>query len=379
MRILFVDDEPRVLEALERSLFDLPADWEIECLPSGAEAIARLAQTPFDVIVSDMRMPGMSGAELLHRVSVAHPSVVRIILSGYTGEEQTLDATPVAHQWLSKPCSAQAVAATVARVNLLRETVGPELRSAAGGIGQLASLPRLYQELQRVLENPLGSAEMIVEVVEQDPAMCAKALQLANSSFFCRNGDARDVRSAVSRIGVRILQALALEIGVFGAAPSGLRAEDLATLQRTAMRRALLARAIAPPAMRDTSFLAALLCDVGVQVTAGMKPDAMRRALARVAGGASLSDGEAAEGLPPHPLAGAYLLGLWGLPEPIVNAVAQHHEGRGTRPGPAVVGDVVHAASALIDGVEPDPAVVEILGGAAWLVNARREGESIRP
>jgi HD-like signal output (HDOD) protein len=373
MRILFVDDETRVLEALERALFDLPPDWEVEALSSGAEALARLAEAPFDVIVSDMRMPAMSGAELLQQVSSAYPAMVRIILSGYTGEEQALGVTPVAHQWLSKPCSAQAVMATVARVQALRDTVGAEIRTAAGGMARLASVPRLYQQLQQVLMNPHGTTEMIVEVVEQDPAMCAKAMQLASSSFFSRGGNAPDVRTAIGRIGVRILQALALEVGVFGASSTALRFDDVVTLQRSGMRRALVARSLAPMALRDPSFLAALLADVGVQVNAGLMPEAVRSAMKRVAAGASLTDAEASESLPPHPLSGAYLLGLWGLPEPIVDAVARHHMGRQGQTCPASVADVVHCASALVEGCEPDAGSVEALGGAPWLERARVE------
>lgn len=377
MRILFVDDEPRVLEALERSLFELPPEWEVECLPGATQALARLAEQEFDVVVSDMRMPGMSGAELLRQISIDHPAIVRIILSGHTGEDQALGATPVAHQWLTKPCSSQSIVATVTRVNALRETVGPELRSAAGGIGQLASPPHLYAELQRVLNNSRGSVDMIVGVVEQDPAMCAKALQLANSSFFSRAGQANDVRAAVARIGMHVLQALALERGVFSRGNTGVRPEDLAAMQRLAMRRALLARLLAPKALRDTAFLAALLCDVGVQVAAVMKPAATRAALARVARGSALLDAELAEGLPAHALAGAYLLGLWGLPEAIVEAVTQHHEGRRPHPSALAVADVVHCAAALVEGFEPDAAVVAALGGEAWLENARREAEGM--
>ena len=81
-RILFVDDEPRVLEGLRRMLHSLRNDWEMKFVASGAEALQCLAATPFDVLVTDVRMPEMSGVELLQEVIQQYPEVIRIVLSG---------------------------------------------------------------------------------------------------------------------------------------------------------------------------------------------------------------------------------------------------------------------------------------------------------
>ena len=80
--ILFVDDEEKILKSLERGLLDEPYN----CLftTSGKEALEILEKNEVHVIVTDMRMPEMSGLELLRAVKEKYPHIVRLVLSGYT-------------------------------------------------------------------------------------------------------------------------------------------------------------------------------------------------------------------------------------------------------------------------------------------------------
>src|SRR5437870_3924710 len=97
-RILFVDDEPNVLGGLRRMLRPLHQEWTTAFAEGGTLALATLEKEPFDVVVSDMRMPGMDGAQLLEAVRQRYPHMVRIILSGQCDEESGLRALRVAHQ-----------------------------------------------------------------------------------------------------------------------------------------------------------------------------------------------------------------------------------------------------------------------------------------
>jgi DNA-binding NtrC family response regulator len=106
-RILFVDDESEGLAGLRTRLHRLHAKWEMKFVESDTEAIERMQERPYDVIVTDMRMPGMDGAKLLEIVSERWPQTVRIVLSGYADLQQTVRLVPVAHQYLSKPCQPQ--------------------------------------------------------------------------------------------------------------------------------------------------------------------------------------------------------------------------------------------------------------------------------
>ncbi len=105
MRILFVDDEPMLLDAMRRLLRAKRPAWEVACAASGERALALLDAGSFDVVVSDMRMPGLDGASLLRLVRERQPQALRIVLSGFADEEASFRAAGVAHQCVAKPCS----------------------------------------------------------------------------------------------------------------------------------------------------------------------------------------------------------------------------------------------------------------------------------
>ena len=140
-RILFVDDEPNVLAGLKRMLYPLRNEWDMTFVSSGAEALRCLAEAPFDVLVTDARMPGMSGVELLEQVVKLHPQVIRMVLSGTADIDLTLQCVSLSHQYLLKPCDAQTLRATVQRAFCLRFLLhNPALR---GLISQIQSLPSI--------------------------------------------------------------------------------------------------------------------------------------------------------------------------------------------------------------------------------------------
>ena len=188
-KILFVDDEPHILSGLQRMLRGNRNEWEMQFVGSGAEALAKLAAAPFDVIVTDMRMPGMDGAELLTRVRANFPDVVRICLSGYSSVESAMKVVGLAHQYLSKPCDPNVLKTTIVRACALRDHLhDPLLRQALSRMENVPSLPTNYQAILAELNCPEPSLAKIGEVISQDIAMTAKILQLVNSSFFGLRG-----------------------------------------------------------------------------------------------------------------------------------------------------------------------------------------------
>src|SRR5215469_9947183 len=114
-RILFVDDEPKVLDGLRRLLRPQRLQWDMSFIEGGEAALALLDQSPFDVIVSDLKMPGMDGTALLERAREHHPQVVRIVLSEYADLEAAFRAAQVAHQLLLKPCDAEMLRVAIDR------------------------------------------------------------------------------------------------------------------------------------------------------------------------------------------------------------------------------------------------------------------------
>jgi DNA-binding NtrC family response regulator len=171
-RILFVDDEAMILQGLQRMLRPMREEWDMEFIGSGAKALERMGPAPFDVVVSDMRMPGMNGAEFLTEVMKRHPKTIRLILSGHADKELILQCVGATHQYLAKPCDADALKATVTRASNLEGNLQSEpLRKLVGQLSHLPSIPSLYMEIVEIANHPGASLEDVAQVIARDLAM----------------------------------------------------------------------------------------------------------------------------------------------------------------------------------------------------------------
>ena len=331
--ILFVDDEPKVLNGLKRMLFPYGDLWQMEFACGGAEALKMLAASRFDVIVADMRMPGIDGATLLNEVTRLYPQMVRMILSGTWEQDVRMQAAMVAHQYLSKPCDPEMLKVTLDRAFALRDVlVEPALVASISRTVSLPSAPGIYRELIQMLQKDEVSAHQIGILLGKDMGMTAKVLQLVNSAFFglCRHITSPE--DAVMFLGVDTVKALALSVSAF----SCFRATkcprfSIDGLQRHSMAVAWMAREIAKskkvskPFLDDT-FVAGLLHDVGQLVLVSSDPEKYDKVLsAAAASDRTITETEREILGTTHAEVGGYLLWLWGLPDPVVEAVVFHH------------------------------------------------------
>jgi HD-like signal output (HDOD) protein/CheY-like chemotaxis protein len=332
-RIIFVDDEPRVLDGIRRFLYPMRDEWQLQFAGSGSQALEIMSLNPFDVIVTDVRMPGMDGTELLSQVRKLYPGAVRIILSGQSDRDLTLKAAVSAHQYLSKPCDAESLKLTIMRAVALKATfTDPSLQTLVSGAGTLPSIPSLYVELINRLEDPDGCAQDVANVIAKDTAMTAKILQLSNSAFFGLSRRISDPRDAVLYLGLDTVKALALSVKVFSQFTvrpvSRFSIEDLG---KHTMLTGILARkiAIAEGLKKndvEDSFMAGLLHDIGKLVLVSAAPGKYERAMRFAeANGVHRRDAEQKIFGTTHSEIGTYLLWLWGLPDNVVEAVAYHH------------------------------------------------------
>jgi HD-like signal output (HDOD) protein/ActR/RegA family two-component response regulator len=357
-RILFVDDEAPILDGLRDLLRKERRRWDMEFAQGGAAALAELAKAPFDVVVSDMRMPGIDGAELLGRVKAEYPGTARIVLSGHAEREAILRALPVAHQFLSKPCDATtlrvAIDRTLGLTTLLRS---PELRAAVGRFESLPSVPHTYLALTQAAQDPTKGISDMAGIVQRDPAMSSKVLQLVNSAYFGSSQRVASIQQAVMYLGFELLKGLALTGNVFAAGlkmPAGF---SLETLQEHSLRTACLAKGfVDAPKQADEAFTAALVHDVGQIVIATGLPKAFEEIATEArASGRPLHVVETEQLGVSHAEIGAYLLGVWGLPFSIVEGVAYHHRPSDLGDGPCEILAALHAADALVDATPDHP------------------------
>ena len=329
-RLMFVDDEPFVLDALRRLLNRRRPDWDLAFAESGADALDEMKGKQFDVIVTDMRMPGMDGAELLDRVREHDPGIVRVILSGQSDRDAALRAVKVAHQFLAKPFDPPELEVALDRIcGLNKLLLDPALRDLVGGVTSLPSTPRIYSMLVEQLSRPETSLDEVVEILKQDPAMCAKVLQMVRSAFFGTQLDTVRIEDAVARLGFNVIKSVALTAGVFAAFKQD---EPIQNFSAGAEQQhaLLVARAaqqiIGNGPVADDAFMAGMLHDVGKLVLAARKPKLMRRLLEQAQTERRLvAEVEQQVLHTTHAEIGGYLLGIWGLPSAVVEAVANHH------------------------------------------------------
>lgn len=359
-RIIFVDDEPNVLAGLQNMLRRHRNRWEMIFVTSGEAALKELAAGPIDVIVSDMRMPGMDGEVLLRRVQEEHPGVVRMVLSGQTQHEVARRMVHVAHQFLSKPCDGPVLQEVIERACNLNTLLRDEnLKSLIGRVGQLPALPEIHTALTLALGDENTSLKEIAAIVEKDSAVCAKILQVVNSAFFGLPRRITQIDAAVSYLGADILRGLVLMIEVFPKAgsPPSLPGFTFAGMQEHALLTARLAKKIAEGRVNpQDAFIAGMLHDVGILILATKMPEHLGHAMAEAqATRRPLHLVETGLNGFSHAEVGAYLLGLWGLPYPIVEAVAHHHDPTRVEQQSFGLLGALYIANFIVDELDPLP------------------------
>jgi putative nucleotidyltransferase with HDIG domain len=358
IRILFVDDESNILDAMRRSLYAMRTEWHMEFVLGGEQALTALKTSPADVIVSDMRMPGMDGWQLLAEVKKLYPQTVRLILSGHAEATSIMRAVGIAHQYLAKPCESAAIKDAIIQTQKLRHLLSNDrLAALVGQVSTLPSAPKAFQEVLACLQDPTASMRDVARIIGRDVAMTANIMKMVNSAFFGVRQPITTTDRAVAYLGLDTLGALVLGHGVFKSGlPTGIAGFNLEGLWAHSLHTAMAARTIAlhekfSSADAEKAFLAGVLHDVGKVVFA-------TRTIQTSDIVASAED-DASRMQAHHAEVGAYLLGLWGFPNSIVEAVAYHHAPSLAADGELSLAGLVHIADYLVHRGSRTPGAIE--------------------
>lgn len=332
MRILFVDDDPLVLMLLQRQLRARRTEWEMEFVGDGHEALALMAVQPAEIVVSDLRMPGMNGVELLSEVRQRYPQTIRLIHSGDADSQLVFSSAGCAHQFLSKPCEAEIIDRTLARVARVQESLGNhQLRALLSRMEGLPSVPAVYCAMMEALRHPGTTIADLGTIIARDPAMTVQMLKLTNSAFFGLRYEVVDPVEALSFLGIDLVKSLVLMAhmnshGEKHSLPEGL----MERLWKHGLETAAIARAIAKSEGADLNTMnaaavAGMLHDVGKLILASNLGGEYRKVLEMTDGRVDLIEAESYAFGATHADVGGHLLELWGLPVAVVEAIALHH------------------------------------------------------
>ncbi len=336
-RILFVDDDATQLETLKELLPPLCPDWQMIFVKSGAQALSQLQGEPFDAIVSDMVMPVMDGANLLNELRSLHPEIVRIIFSAHTDEETVLRAAGCAHLYLKKPLDADILINSIKRASDLRRRLNDKkLQQLVGSMRALPSLPATFSRITEELNSKDPTLERIGQLISEDVAITSKILQLVNSAFFGLSKPVSSPTQAVSLLGINTITSLVLATGIFTQFnPEIVNRFRLDTIFEHSLAVGAMARTIArdqssAPQIIDDALMGGMLHDIGKLILAANQPDSFAQIIT-LAHKQQISALEAEREIigTTHAEIGAYLLGIWGIPDPIVEAVLFHHQPQG--------------------------------------------------
>ena len=362
-RVLFVDDDPQLLAGLQRMFYPFRREWQVDFAAGGLQALKMLDESRYDVLVTDVRMPGMNGIELLQAAAKRFPGVMRFVLSGAADRDLALRSVELAHQFLTKPCEPAVLRDVIDRaLNLRLVLEDPALRLVVASMRALPSIPGVYVELMNAIRSPETPASELGSIVARDAGMTAKVLQLVNSSFFGIRRAFIDPVAATVYLGAETVGALVLQASVFSQfSARTMREFPLEALQQHSGRVAATAQKIAADAgltrVRANECMAAgLLHDLGKLVLVSSFPEQYRKVLRDMEDyGLSAHAAELQEFGTSHAEVGAYLLWLWGIPDVLTEAVALHHNPPPERDGKLSPATVVYIANTLDSGRAESP------------------------
>ncbi len=334
--ILFVDDEPQVLDGLRRMLSATSDSWQLSFVVSGEEALQLMQHTRIDAVVSDMAMPGMDGAQLLARVRELYPATARLMLSDGTDPDRVFDVVSSAHQYLTKPCDGLTLTTAVSQALAAQLSLtDTSLRELIGGVHALPTLPAVYEQIVAAVGRKDVRLAEIETIISSDVGTSAGILKLVNSAFFGLPREIYSIGTAVRLLGLDNIQALVLTSSLFHVNDALAWVLDVEDLRRQSLQRSAVARAIAQVegwagSDRDIATLSCLLRDVGRLVLAEGRPEATQQLQLSISNdlnppsAARLAELETSAYGCTVAQASAYLLGLWRFSPAVVRTVADY-------------------------------------------------------
>lgn len=330
IRILFVGTEKQ--DGLEHVSSGFDDDWKVEFTETPAEAMQKLQSSPFDVVIADLEATLSDQVSLLEVVKSDFPQASRILLTEDSRATSALELIDIAHQQLPRPFDYETLKFVLRRATELNRLVDdPALRHVLANVNSLPNIPQLYTTITQELNSDDPSMRRIGELVTQDIGMTAKVLQVANSVLMGARVEIVDPIQATVQMGSDLVRSLVLGTKVFDhfdGASLGLSVPDLlnhsvrvGTFAQRICRQERVAREES-----DAAFTSGLLHDVGKLILATNLPDSYADCT-QLAGERSVPLCVAEKEIlgSTHAEVGAYLVGLWGLPDRVFHTMLDHH------------------------------------------------------
>lgn len=355
--LLLIDEDPLILKSLKRSLRKLPSHWKLYYTDNADKALDLLATVPIDIMIGEVRLAGNNGHMLLEAARQIRPQAARIVLTGYTDPNAIFQYIGLAHQLLAKPWDDRVLLETIQRSYLIRGLLtNDHMKAVLNQIDSLPTIPEVYLELVEKLKSENTSLQEITDSVIKDPSLTIKILQIVNSPYYGLPMKVVDPSRAVGLLGVDFLKGIVLASGLFKKYnQSSMKFFSVDNLWEHSVYTSSIVKQIAKMegvdrSVADTSAISALLHDVGKIILAVHFPEEGQTIQRLVEENKILWWQAELKVLgTTHAAVSAYLLGLWGMPVPLIQAVLCHHQPV-YQPGGGIDSLVLlHTANALVN------------------------------
>ncbi len=331
-RVLFVDDNESVIQLYRKAFSRKTDEWQCFYAIDVMDAIDILAFAQIDIVITDLDMPLYNGAQLLTYVQEHKPGITRIVFSGSHNMKQNMKTVNCAHRFIAKPNTIADIEEVVEKIYYLYRTlIDSKTRTIISGIQNLPALPSVYLNLIDEFSNPNYSIKTIAELISSDVGLTVGILKMVNSAYFGMNEPVSSATQAVTLLGGELVKGLILTAHLSRTFTTEEQKFSIEKWEDHSLLTGVFCRAIAEyenmsPEHVEIAFVSGILHDVGRIILATSFPEKYHRVLSiSKATKRPLEEIEKSVIGATHSAVGAFLLGLWGLPDIIVETTATHH------------------------------------------------------
>lgn len=350
--VLARDDEAT---ALRTGLDDMGPKWALTGLSDFDDASEAMEDNAFDAVLVDLSAQTDDGAALLREFMERSPETLRLGLIAASERPAIHRLDVPAQQFLTKPCGPMVLKAVLARAFASQDCLSNDcFRELLSGINTLPVLPATYTEIMKELASSDPSLERAGQIVARDLGLSTNVLKLVNSALFGLGRAIAHPSEAAMFLGSETLKALVLSLQVFSQFNQlKLKEFSVEALWKHSWITGVLARRLcefeeADRATTDAAFIAGLLHDAGKLVLATNHAERFQEIIRLAQKTKSpLWEQEHRAYQTSHAELGGYLLGQWGLPPAVVEAVAFHHRPAQSRCQKFSALTAVHVANTL--------------------------------
>jgi putative nucleotidyltransferase with HDIG domain len=359
MKVLIVDNVDQSLLALKQAFYDGPC--QTAYVDNAKHALKALNQHKFDVIISVLNLGKISGLEILKAISLKYPAMIRVAITNDNESESRLNAQArnISHYNFASPLSIDNIHKTISAVADNNNAITKDhIIKAIAKVKALPSPPKVYLQLNAVIEDSNTDSEKISEIISQDPALVAKVLQFSNSSLMNQGKPINNITEAITRMGLETLCCIVMTAELFSYEPD-IPAFSLIQEQLHCLSTARLAASMVKAELKRDTLLAGLLHDIGKVVLFEMDAkltntyfqyrvkDSNNNALENKVFGTD------------HSHVGGYLLHMWSFSYEIIEAVVMHHHPEKLLKKSFGIAQAVYLADILLREQEPEPKFIE--------------------